>query len=248
MDFASSAFWIGLIQIIGIDIVLSGDNAVVIALAARALPPRQQRQAVVCGTLGAIVMRVSLAVLALELLRLPWLRLIGAALLLWIGVKLLLPEAEADGAGTEHSGLFAAIRTIMIADLVMSLDNVVAVAAAARESVGLLVFGLALSIPLVIFGSTILLRLMERYPVIITLGAAILGFVAGEMAISDHAIAETATRALGGWTHAIPLAAALGVVAAGRGLARRATAGLPVRELPLPDAAPSAIPPPGDSR
>jgi YjbE family integral membrane protein len=189
----SQAFWVGLAKIIGVNIILSGDNAVVIALAARSLPPKQQNKAIVWGSGAAIVMRVVLTLFAVALLTLPWLKLIGAVLLLWIGVKLLLPEDGGENIDSSDN-LINAIKTILIADLVMSLDNVIAVAAAAGGSVLLLVLGLAISIPLVIFGSTLLLKLMERWPVIITIGAGLLGFVAGEMAITDPAI--------GGWVKA----------------------------------------------
>jgi YjbE family integral membrane protein len=187
------AFWVGLAKIIGVNIVLSGDNAVVIALAARSLPPKQQKQAIIWGSGAAILMRVVLTVFAVALLSLPWLKLIGAALLLWIGVKLLIPEEGGENIDASDS-LVAAIKTILIADLVMSLDNVIAVAAAAGGSLLLLVLGLAISIPLVIFGATMLIKVMERWPIIITVGAALLGFVAGEMAITDPAI--------GGWVKA----------------------------------------------
>jgi YjbE family integral membrane protein len=183
------AFWVGLAKIIGVNIVLSGDNAVVIALAARSLPPKQQRQAIFWGAGAAIVLRIILTVFAVALLTLPWLKLVGAALLLWIGVKLLMPEEAGEDIDASDS-LMAAIKTILIADLVMSLDNVIAVAAAAGGSLVLLVLGLAISIPLVIFGATMLIKVMERWPVIITLGAALLGFVAGEMAVTDPAIGE----------------------------------------------------------
>jgi YjbE family integral membrane protein len=189
----SQAFWVGLAKIIGVNIILSGDNAVVIALAARSLPPKQQTQAIIWGSGAAIVMRIVLTIFAVALLTLPWLKLIGAVLLLWIGVKLLLPEEGGENIDSSDN-LIKAIKTILIADLVMSLDNVIAVAAAAGGSLVLLILGLAISIPLVIFGSTLLLKLMERWPVIITIGAALLGFVAGEMAITDPAI--------GGWVKA----------------------------------------------
>ncbi|MBS0340868.1 MAG: TerC family protein [Proteobacteria bacterium] len=188
MSFLSSPdFWVALSQIILINIVLSGDNAVVIAMASRALPPAQQKKAIIFGSVGAIVLRVVLTFFAVYLLTLPYLKLVGAALLLWIGVGLLQGEdGEENLEG--HSGLFAAIKTIVVADLVMSLDNVVGVAAAAKGNVPLLVFGLVISIPLIIFGSTIILKLMSRFPIIITAGAALLGWVAGEMAMSDPAI------------------------------------------------------------
>ncbi|HEX7890714.1 MAG TPA: TerC family protein [Ramlibacter sp.] len=187
MAFLSSPeFWIALSQIILINIVLSGDNAVVIALACRSLPPHQQKKAIVFGSVGAIVLRVILTFFAVYLLSLPYLKLIGAALLLWIGVGLLKGEdGEEEMEG--HSNLAAAIKTIIIADLVMSLDNVIGVAAAAKGNVPLLVFGLVISIPLIIFGSTLILKLMNRFPVIITIGAGLLGWVAGDMALTDPA-------------------------------------------------------------
>lgn len=193
MDFSLQAFWIPLLKIIWINIVLSGDNAVVIALAARSLPPRQQMMAVGWGSAAAVAMRIVLTLFAVALLQLPYLKLLGAVLLLWIGVQLLLPEegeAEIDG----HENVLAAIKTILIADLVMSLDNVIAVAAAAGDSVTLLIIGLGLSIPLVIFGSTLLMKVMERFPIIVTVGGALIGFVAGEMVVTDPA--------LGGWMSA----------------------------------------------
>jgi len=183
----SPDFWLALSQIILINIVLSGDNAVVIALAARSLPAKQQKQAIIWGSAAAIVMRVILTLFAVALLTLPWLKLIGSLLLFWIGVKLLIPE-EGDEDIKASDQLLAAIKTILVADLVMSLDNVIAVAAAAGGSVVLLILGLAISIPLVIFGATLLLKLMDRYPVIITIGAGLIGWVAGEMLITDGAL------------------------------------------------------------
>ena len=183
-ELASQAFWLGLLKIIGVNVILSGDNAVVIALAARSLPAKQQKQAVIWGSLAAIVMRVLLTLFAVALLTLPWLKLIGSLLLFWIGVKLLVPEDDEDDIQASDQ-LIAAIKTILIADLVMSLDNVIAVAAAAGGSYLLLILGLAISIPLVIFGATLLLKLMERFPIIITVGAALIGWVAGEMLVAD---------------------------------------------------------------
>lgn len=183
-ELASQAFWIGLAKIIGVNIVLSGDNAVVIALAARSLPPRQQRLAILWGAGAAVVLRIILTIFAVALLALPWLKLVGGVLLFWIGIKLLVPEDDGENVDAS-SNLAAAIRTILIADLVMSLDNVIAVAAAAGGSMTLLVIGLAISIPLVVFGATLLVNLMERFPVIITIGAALIGLVAGEMLVTD---------------------------------------------------------------
>src|SRR5262245_17164441 len=183
----SQAFWAGLLKIIGVNIILSGDNAVVIALAARSLPPAQQKQAIIWGSGAAIVMRVVLTLFAVALLTLPWLKIVGSLLLFWIGIKLLVPEEDGDDIQASDQ-LLAAIKTILIADLVMSLDNVIAVAAAAGGSVVLLILGLAISIPLVIFGATLLLKLMERFPVIITIGAGLIGWVAGEMLVADSAL------------------------------------------------------------
>ena len=192
MEFGSTAFWLALLQIVWINILLSGDNAVVIALAARSLPPKRQKQAIMIGSGAAIVMRIALTLVAAQLLELPWLKMLGAALLLYIGVTLVLPEDEEEGEGHESSaGMVAAVRTILIADLVMSLDNVIAVAAAAKGSTTLLVIGLALSIPLVVFGSTLLLKVIERFPLIVWLGAALLGFIAGEIVVSDPALVDT---------------------------------------------------------
>jgi YjbE family integral membrane protein len=244
MDLLTSAvFWFALFKIILINIVLSGDNAVVIALACRSLPPQQQKKAIVFGSVGAILMRVVLTFFAVKLLALPWLKLVGAALLLWIGIGLLKEEDEDDEL-EGHSGLFAAIKTIIVADLVMSIDNVIGVAAAANNDLLLLVIGLIISIPLIVFGSTLLLKVMGRFPIIITLGAALLGWVAGDMAMSDPAIApyvgehvetlqsiaDDDRRADDGGNALQSIAAVIGaaiVVGVGKWLARRSTAGEP---------------------
>jgi len=219
-ELASEAFWIGLLKIIGVNIVLSGDNAVVIALAARSLPPKQQKAAILWGSGAAIVMRIVLTIFAVKLLALPWLKLIGSVLLFWIGIKLLVPEDDEENVDSSDN-LMAAIKTILIADLVMSLDNVIAVAAAAGGSLTLLVLGLAISIPLVIFGSTLLLKAMERFPVIITIGGGLLGFVAGEMLVTDPALKDwIAARGVGfddkgvPRVGGIPLEIILGVIGA----------------------------------
>ncbi len=186
-ELVTQAFWVGLLKIIGVNIILSGDNAVVIALAARSLPPQQQKKAVFWGAGAAVILRIILTIFAVALLTLPWLKLVGSLLLFWIGVKLLIPE-EGDDNIRASDQLLAAIKTILIADLVMSLDNVIAVAAAAGGSYVLLILGLAISIPLVVFGATLLIKLMERFPVIITLGAGLIGWVAGEMLVADGAL------------------------------------------------------------
>ncbi len=225
-----SVFWLALLQIIGINIVLSGDNAVVIALAARSLPPKQQKQAVMLGSGAAVVMRIVLTIVAVELLRLPYLKLVGAVLLLWIGIQLLIPhEEEGGGADKANAGMGAAVRTILLADLVMSLDNVIAVAAAAKGSMVLLVSGLLISIPLVVFGSTYLMKVMERWPVIVTIGAGLLGWVAGEMAIGDPLVKEWIDLNAGWLHYAAPAAGAALVVAVGKWIAARKTAELDAR-------------------
>ncbi|MGQ0543889.1 MAG: TerC family protein [Betaproteobacteria bacterium] len=188
-ELLTQAFWIGLLKIIGVNIVLSGDNAVVIALAARSLPAKQQKAAVLWGSGAAVLMRIILTIFAVALLTLPWLKLVGSLLLFWIGVKLLIPEEDTENVDASEN-LIAAIKTILIAVLGMSIDNVIAVAAAAQGSLTLLILGLAISIPLVIFGSTLLLHLMERWPVIITIGGGLLGFVAGEMLVTDPALKD----------------------------------------------------------
>ncbi|HYY61653.1 MAG TPA: TerC family protein, partial [Burkholderiales bacterium] len=159
----SPEFWIGLGVIIWVNIILSGDNAVVIALAARSLPKHQQKQAIFWGAGAAVVLRIVLTIVAVKLLEFPYLKLAGGAALLWIAVKLLVPEDEDDGDVEASTQLWGAIKTILIADLVMSTDNVIAVAAAAKGSIVLLTLGLIISIPLVIFGATMLMVLMERY-------------------------------------------------------------------------------------
>ncbi len=226
-DFATASFWIAIGKIVWIDILLSGDNAVVIALASRNLSERHQRQAIVYGSLGAIVLRVALVFFAVALLDLPWLKLVGSVLLLWIGIKLLKGD-EGERHVDPAANLFAAVRTILVADFVMSLDNVIAVAAIAETAPKssrfvVLALGLGLTIPLIMFGSKLLLGLMERFPIITTAGAALLGYVAGEMAADDPVLErfgiDTAWKpyALGGLC-------ALFVVVAGRFAARRARA------------------------
>jgi YjbE family integral membrane protein len=194
MELTSAAFWAALGSIIWVNIILSGDNAVVIALAARSLPAHQQKKAIFWGSAAAIVLRVVLTIVALEMLKWPYLKIVGGFLLLYIGVSLMLDDDDGNegDVGNQASGLFAAVRTILIADLVMSLDNVIAVAAAAKGNVPLLVIGLALSIPLIIFGSTLLLKVMERFPIIIVAGAALLGYLAGEMFLTDPALVARA--------------------------------------------------------
>ncbi|MBK7279379.1 TerC family protein [Candidatus Aalborgicola defluviihabitans] len=193
MEWQGSAdFWIGLLKIVWINIILSGDNAVVIALAARSLPSGQQKKAIFFGSGAAVVLRIALTVVAAKLLELSFLQIVGGLLLLWIGVQLLSEEEHEDTESKGSGGLMAAVRTILIADLVMSLDNVIAVAAAAKGNMVLLILGLAISIPLVVFGSTLMIKLMERFPIIILLGAALIGWVGGETIVGDTALQSIA--------------------------------------------------------
>jgi YjbE family integral membrane protein len=195
-EFMTPAFWIAVGQIIMIDILLGGDNAVVIALACRKLPPKQRTQGIIWGTAGAIVLRVILIFFALTLLAIPFLKLVGALLLLWIGIKLLLPEHDDEHANIQASDkLWAAVKTVIVADLVMSVDNVIAIAGAAQgagegHQMPLVIFGLVVSIPIIVWGSQLVIKLMDRFPMIITAGGMLLGWIAGTMAVSDPAVAN----------------------------------------------------------
>jgi YjbE family integral membrane protein len=195
MDFlASPEFWIAVGQIILIDILLGGDNAVVIALACRKLPPAQRKQGILWGTAGAIVLRVILIFFALQLLAIPFLKIVGAILLVWIGVKLMVPEHEDGHSSIEGSDkLWGAVKTVIIADFVMSVDNVIAIAGAAEASgtghnMALVIFGVLISIPIIVWGSQLVIKLMDRFPIIITLGAMLLGWIAGTMTVTDPAL------------------------------------------------------------
>ncbi|MBU6485577.1 MAG: TerC family protein, partial [Betaproteobacteria bacterium] len=190
VDPSSPAIWVSLGEIALVNILLSGDNAVMIALAARSLPPHQQQKAIIGGSIAAIIILVVLTTAAAELLEFPYLRLAGSVLLFWIAVQLLLPDDDEERGTRSGGGLLAAIRTILVANLIMSMDNVLGVAAVARRRVALLIAGLGISIPVIVFGSTLVLGLMTRFPVIIKLGAALLGWVAGDMLVSDPVIAS----------------------------------------------------------
>jgi len=186
------AFWIAVGQIIMIDILLGGDNAVVIALACRRLPPALRLKGILWGTAGAIVLRVVLIFFALTLLAIAFLKIVGAVLLVWIGVKLLAPDEEGHGDIAASDKLLAAVKTIIVADLVMSVDNVIAIAGAAQGSgqhqMVLVIFGLLVSIPVIVWGSQLVIKLMDRFPAIITAGGMLLGWIAGMMAVTDPAI------------------------------------------------------------
>jgi len=188
-EIQTAHFWTGLMTIIWVNIILSGDNAVVIALAALSLPKHQQGKAIFWGAGAAVVLRIILTIIAVEMLKISFLKIIGGLLLFWIAVKLLMSE-DGDANVKSSDNLIQAIKIMLIADLVMSLDNVVAVAAAAKGSILLLVLGLAISIPLVIFGATILMKLMERYPIIVIIGAALIGSVAGELLVTDPVLLD----------------------------------------------------------
>ena len=191
VTFLSELNWLAVGQIILIDILLGGDNAIVIALACRNLPARLRMKGILWGTFGAIGIRIILIAFAVTLLEMPYIKLIGGVLLFWIGTKLLTDNDE-HGEVSGSDKLFTAIKTIIIADLVMSIDNVVAVASAAEQAgehqLLLVIFGIFVSIPIIVWGSTLVLRLMQSFPLIITLGAALLGYLAGGMIFSDSAV------------------------------------------------------------
>ncbi|HUH41095.1 MAG TPA: TerC family protein [Castellaniella sp.] len=195
LEFFQTLSWAAVFQIIMIDILLGGDNAVVIALACRNLEPKQRLQGILWGTAGAIGLRVALIAFALTLLSVPFLKIVGALLLLWIGVKLLLPDEHAHDKITGGASVMTAVKTILIADFVMSLDNVIAIAGAAQgahadHQIGLVVFGLLVSVPIIIWGSTLVLKLIDRYPMVVTFGAGLLGWIAGGMLVTDIVIVE----------------------------------------------------------
>ena len=198
-EFLTAQFWLAVGQIIMIDILLGGDNAVVIALACRQLPPQLRTKGILWGTAGAIVLRVILIAFALTLLQLPFLKLVGAALLLWIGVKLLVPDDDEHSNIQSSDKLWAAVKTVIIADLVMSVDNVIGIAGAAQTSgheghqMPLVIFGLLVSIPIIVWGSSVVLKMMDRFPLIITVGGMLLGWIAGTLAVSDPATAHLLT-------------------------------------------------------
>ncbi len=224
-EFMHASFWLAVGQIIMIDILLGGDNAVVIALACRNLPPKQRTLGIIYGTAGAIVLRVILIAFALALLSVPYLKLVGAVLLLWIGVKLLQPEGEGDHNISSSDKLWGAVKTVIIADLVMSVDNVLAIAGAAQgagegHQLPLVIFGLLVSIPIIVWGSTFVLKLMERFPIVITLGAMLLGWIAGQMAWTDPAVKGYLPES-GLWSYGAAIGGALLVLVIGKFLQSR---------------------------
>jgi YjbE family integral membrane protein len=221
--------WMALFEIALINIVLSGDNAVVIALACRSLAPRDQRRAFIIGTAGIVVLMTALTSFAALLMTLPYIQIIGCVLLLWIGIKLLLPEEE-GGDVKESANFWDAVKTIIIADIVMSMDNVLGMAGAAKGHLGMLFLGLVITMPLILFGSAMLMKLMERFPSFIMIGAGLLGYVAGDMAVGDPAIKTYIDTHEHFLVHLAPIVGALLVVIAGKMLARRKQARAPVGE------------------
>ena len=218
-EFLTAQFWLAVGQIIMIDILLGGDNAVVIALACRQLPPQLRTKGILWGTAGAIVLRVILIAFALTLLQLPFLKLVGAALLLWIGVKLLVPDDDEHASIQSSDKLWAAVKTVIVADLVMSVDNVIAIAGAAtgagaQHQMPLVIFGLLVSIPIIVWGSQLVLKLMDRFPLIITAGGMLLGWIAGTMAHSDPAVKDWLPQT-SVWSYGLGLAGAMGVLLVG---------------------------------
>lgn len=226
LEFLQTLSWAAVFQIIMVDVLLGGDNAVVIALACRKLEHGHRLQGILWGTLGAIVLRVILIAFALALLDIPFLKVVGGALLVWIGVKLLLPDDHPHGEVHAAASVLAAVKTIIVADLIMSLDNIVAIAGAAQNAhvdhqLGLVIFGLIFSVPIIVWGSTLVLKLIDRFPLVVTAGAGLLGWIAGGMLATDPVVAAV----LGPNAHLVKIAAeiagALLVIGLGRYLAHR---------------------------
>ncbi|BBL34247.1 hypothetical protein Nstercoris_00478 [Nitrosomonas stercoris] len=234
MEITDSQFWVAVFQIIVIDVALGADNAIVIALACRNLPESKRSQGIFWGIAGAIGIRVLLVFFALQLLTLPYLKIVGAFLLLWIAVKLLLPEPAhgSDAVAQEQGGgattLPAVIKTIIVADTVMSLDNVMGIAAAAGDELVLVIFGLLFSVPIIVWGSKLLMQWIERFPVIVVFGAGLLGWVAGKLLVTD-AISSVWVDQHAAYLHWLaPAGCALLVVGIGKWLAARALRSMPV--------------------
>jgi len=234
MEFGAPGFWVAVLQIIAIDIVLGGDNAVVIALASRRLPKEQRNKAIFWGVFGAIALRVILIFFALQLLRIPYLKIVGGLLLLWIGVKLLMPQDDGEHKISASTHLIGAIKTIIVADAVMSLDNVIAIAAAAKDNLTLVIFGLMVSVPIIVWGSKFVLLLMDRFPIVIVLGAALLGWIAGDMFAHDVVVQDWVVENAAWFKYGGPVIGAALVVLVGKMLAARK----PVPSAPVDLAAP----------
>jgi YjbE family integral membrane protein len=214
MEFLNASFFAALAQIMLVNVVLSGDNAVVIALAARNLPAVHQRKAILWGSGGAIVLRVLLTIVAVQLLKIPFLQAVGGLLLVWIAIQLLVEKDEEEGAHHAHAGLMGAVKTILVADVVMSLDNTLAIAGVAKGDWTLLIVGLGLSIPLIVVGSTLIMKIMDRFPIVVYIGAALIAWTAGEMMDSDAAVLPFLPHFLHGTVY-LPLLLTVAVVGYG---------------------------------
>ncbi|NYT57517.1 TerC family protein [Alcaligenaceae bacterium] len=226
LEFFETLHWGAVFQIIMIDILLGGDNAVVIALACRNLEHKQRIKGILWGTAGAIILRVLLIAFALTLLGIPFLKLVGGALLVWIGVKLLIPDEDEHGNIKGSSSVWSAVKTILIADFVMSLDNVIAIAGAAQNThldhqIYYVIFGLLVSVPIIIWGSTLVLKLIDRFPIVVLLGAALLGWIAGGMLVTDVFIVEKFGPIAGTTKIAAEVIGAIFVVVVGKWLGSR---------------------------
>jgi YjbE family integral membrane protein len=220
-ELATPQFWVSVLEIIAVNVLLSGDNAVVIALACRNLSPRRRRQGIFWGVLGAILLRIGLTFFAMTLLVNPYLKLVGGALLIWIGVKLIAEDDDGEHKVNASDRLLKAVWTIIVADLVMSLDNVMGVAAAAKGSVPLIVFGLIVSIPIVVVGAQVIMRLIDRFPILVLAGGGLLGYIAGDMAVEDPVVAPWIAANAPHVSEFAPLIGFVLVVAAGAWLTRR---------------------------
>ena len=232
---ADPTTWTALFKIAVINVVLSGDNALVIALACRSLQPRDQRKAFIVGTAGIVVLMTLLTSCAALLMTLPYTQIVGCALLVWIGIKLLLPEDD-GGAVKESNSFWEAVKTIIIADIVMSMDNVLGMAGAAQGHLGMLFLGLLITMPLILFGSAMLVKIMERFPSFVVIGAGVLGYVAGDMAVGDPAVKTYIDTHAHLLEQVAPILGAALVVVAGKMLAHRRNA-RPVTEASAADAA-----------
>ncbi len=235
MELGSPAFWIAVLQIIAIDIVLGGDNAVVIGMASRRLPAQQRNRAIFWGVFGAIALRVVLIFFALQLLKIPYLKIAGGVLLLWIGVKLLMPQEDGGHKIDASAHLIGAIKTIVVADAVMSLDNVIAIAAVAKDSLVLVIFGLVVSVPIIVWGSKLVLMLMDRFPIVIVGGAALLGWIAGDMIANDMVLNDWVVANAAWLKYGAPVIGAALVVLAGKMFTAPAAPVAPPVDLATPD-------------
>ena len=239
-ELAQPQFWVAAVEIVAVNILLSGDNAVVIALACRSLSPRDQRNAFIVGTGGIVILMTLLTSCAALLMTLPYIQLVGCVLLLWIGIKLLLPEDD-GGNVKESSHFWGAVKTIIIADIVMSLDNVLGMAGAAQGHLGMLFLGLLITMPLILFGSAMLVKLMERFPSFVVIGAGLLGYVAGDMAVGDPAVKTYVENHAHFLDLLAPIVGAFFVVIAGKLLARRKNAHANADASPDPSHAEHAV-------